>query len=66
MSKFAVRKIELKEAGVSTLGARKVWYDETVRQLNADGRGTFLGDFKPDDKILILLNTGNTCSQASI
>jgi len=58
VSKFPVRKIELKEAGVSTLGARKVWYDETVRRLNADGRGQFLGDFKPDDKILVLLNTG--------
>ena len=58
VSKFAVRKIELKEAGVSTLGARKVWYDDTVRRLNADGRGQFLGDFKPDDKILVLLNTG--------
>ena len=58
VSKFPVRKIELKEAGVSTLGARKVWYDETVRRLNADGRGVFLGDFKPDDKILVLLNTG--------
>ena len=58
VSKFPVRKIELKEAGVSTLGARKVWYDETVRRLNAEGRGQFLGDFKPDDKILVLLNTG--------
>jgi topoisomerase-4 subunit A len=58
VSKFAVRKIELKEEGVSTLGARKVWYDETVRRLNAEGRGQFLGDFKPDDKILVLLNTG--------
>ena len=51
-------KVELKEAGVSTLGARKVWYDETVRRLNADGRGRFLGDFKPDDKILVLLDNG--------
>jgi len=58
VSKFAVRKIELKEAGVSTLGARKVWYDETVRRLNAEGRGQFLGDFKPDDKILVLLSSG--------
>ncbi|MGB1384685.1 MAG: DNA gyrase/topoisomerase IV subunit A, partial [Flavobacteriales bacterium] len=58
VSKFAVRKIELKEEGVSTLGARKVWFDETVRRLNAEGRGQFLGDFKPDDKILVLLSTG--------
>jgi topoisomerase-4 subunit A len=44
--------------GVSTLGARKVWYDETVRRLNAEGRGRFLGDFKAEDKILVLLDNG--------
>ena len=58
MSKFPVRKVEMKEAGVSTLGARKVWYDETVRRLNADGRGRFLEDFKAEDKILVLLDNG--------
>ena len=58
VTKFPVRKIELSEAGVSTLGARKVWYDETVRRLNADGRGRFLGDFRADDRILVLLATG--------
>jgi len=35
-----------------------VWYDETVRRLNADGRGRFLGDFKAEDKILVLLDNG--------
>ena len=59
VSKFPVRKVELKEAGVSTLGARKVWYDDTVRRLNADGRGRFLGDFKAEDKILMLLDDGS-------
>ncbi|MEE2837738.1 MAG: DNA gyrase/topoisomerase IV subunit A [Bacteroidota bacterium] len=59
VSKFLVRKVELKEAGVSTLGARKVWYDDTVRRLNADGRGRFLGDFKAEDKILLLLDDGS-------
>ncbi|HCC63639.1 MAG TPA: DNA gyrase/topoisomerase IV subunit A [Flavobacteriales bacterium] len=59
VSKFPVRKVELKEAGVSTLGARKVWYDDTVRRLNADGRGRFLGDFKAEDKILLLLDDGS-------
>ena len=59
VSKFPVRKVELKEAGVSTLGARKVWYDDTVRRLNADGRGRFLGDFKAEDKILLLMDDGS-------
>jgi topoisomerase-4 subunit A len=51
--------VELKEAGVSTLGARKVWYDDTVRRLNGDERGRFLGDFKAEDKILMLLDDGS-------
>ena len=59
VSKFPVRKVELKEAGVSTLGARKVWYDDTVRRLNADGRGRFLGEFQAEDKILMLLEDGS-------
>ncbi|MFM1932484.1 MAG: hypothetical protein RL226_1787, partial [Bacteroidota bacterium] len=58
ISKYPVRKIELKEEGVSTLGARKIWYDETVQRLNADGRGRLLGDFQPTDKIIVLLSTG--------
>lgn len=58
LSKYPVRKIELKEEGVSTLGARKIWFDETVQRLNAEGRGRFLGAFNPEDKILVLLSSG--------
>lgn len=58
ITKYPIRKIELKEEGVSTLGARKIWYDETVQRLNADGRGRLLGDFQPTDKILVLLSNG--------
>jgi topoisomerase-4 subunit A len=58
VTKFPVRKIELAEAGVSTLGARSIWYDETVRRLNADGRGRLLGAFRAEDRILVLLSSG--------
>jgi topoisomerase-4 subunit A len=58
ISRYPVRKIELKEEGVSTLGARKIWYDETVQRLNAEARGRFLGAFNADDKILVLLSSG--------
>ena len=43
----------MKEEGVSTLAPRKIWFDEAVRRLNADARGTFLGTFKGEDKNLI-------------
>lgn len=58
VSKQPIRKVELGEAGVSTLGALKVWYDETVRRLNADGRGVFLGEFHADDRIIVFLSSG--------
>ena len=52
VTKYAIKKIDMKEEGHSTLAPRKIWFDDTVRRLNADARGTLLGSFKGDDKIL--------------
>lgn len=54
VTKYAVKKVDLKEEGISTLAPRKIWFDDTVRRLNADGRGTLLGNFKGDDRILTI------------
>jgi topoisomerase-4 subunit A len=59
VSKYPVKKIELKEKGVSTLAARKIWFDSTVNRLNVDGRGDFLGAFKGEDKILTIMASGH-------
>lgn len=48
-----VHKIVLKEAGVSTLGGLKIWFDDVVLRINTDERGKYLGEFKSNDKILI-------------
>src|SRR6185437_3357382 len=53
-----VKKIILKSKGVSTLSGRKIWYDDVLKRLNADGRGKYLGEFDGDDKILTVLSTG--------
>lgn len=58
VTKFSIKKVDLKEEGVSTLAPRKIWFDDTVRRLNADGRGTLLGTFKGDDKILTVNTNG--------
>ncbi|WP_322971634.1 DNA gyrase/topoisomerase IV subunit A [Faecalibacter sp. LW9] len=58
VTKYPIKKIELKEEGVSTLAPRQIWYDPTVRRLNADERGELLGSFKGDDKILTINSTG--------
>lgn len=58
LTKFEIHKIALKEKGVSTLGGRKIWFDEDVRRLNSDNRGKFLGEFSGDDMILVIYKTG--------
>ncbi|KIA87956.1 DNA gyrase/topoisomerase IV subunit A [Kaistella jeonii] len=58
VTKYAVKKVDLKEEGHSTLAPRKIWFDDTVRRLNADARGTLLGSFKGDDKILTINSQG--------
>lgn len=58
VTKYAVKKVEMKEEGISTLAPRKIWFDEAIRRLNVDARGTFLGNFKGDDKILTINSKG--------
>ncbi len=59
VTKDMISKVEQKEVGGSTLAARKVWWDDVVRRLNDDGRGTLLGEFRGEDKILTLHQSGN-------
>jgi topoisomerase-4 subunit A len=58
VSKYAVKRIELKEKGLSTLKPRKIWFDDTVQRLNVDGRGELLGEFTSDDRLLIIRQNG--------
>ncbi|MED5354844.1 MAG: DNA gyrase/topoisomerase IV subunit A [Bacteroidota bacterium] len=58
ITKHNVKRIDLKEKGISTLKPRKIWFDETVQRLNVDGRGDLLGEFRGEDKILVVLQNG--------
>lgn len=58
-TKEIISKVEQKEVGGSTLAARKVWWDSVVRRLNDEGRGELLGEFKGDDKILTIHESGH-------
>ena len=58
VSKYPIKKIEIKEKGISTLKPRKIWFDDTVQRLNVDARGELLGEFRPNDKILVISQTG--------
>ncbi|WP_299274786.1 DNA gyrase/topoisomerase IV subunit A [uncultured Psychroserpens sp.] len=59
VTKYAVKKIELKEKGVSTLKPRKIWFDDTVQRLNVDDRGELIGEFRGEDRLLIITQSGN-------
>ncbi|MCD8740798.1 DNA gyrase/topoisomerase IV subunit A [Mucilaginibacter roseus] len=58
VTKYPVKKITLKSKGVSTLAGRKIWYDEVLKRLNADGRGKYLGEFDGDDRVLTVMSNG--------
>jgi len=58
VTKYSVKRIELKEKGLSTLKPRKIWFDETVQRLNVDQRGELLGDFTSEDRLLIIDQNG--------
>ncbi len=59
ITKHNVKRIELKEKGISTLKPRKIWFDDTVQRLNVDARGDLLGEFRGEDKILVVLQNGS-------
>jgi len=59
LTRHQVHRIVLKESGVSTLGGLKIWFDDVVLRLSTEERGTFLGEFKGDDKILVVTKDGN-------
>ena len=58
LTKYAIKSIDFKSEGVSTLKPRKIWFDDTVQRLNVDERGELLGEFNAEDKLLIILQHG--------
>lgn len=58
VTKYSVKRVELKEKGVSTLKPRKIWFDDTVQRLNVDERGELVGEFRGEDRILIITQAG--------
>ncbi len=59
VTKYTVKRVLFKEKGKSTIGGRKIWYDEVVGRLNVDERGRYLGSFDGDDSILVVYKDGS-------
>jgi len=58
VTKYSIKRVELKEKGVSTLKPRKIWFDDTIQRLNVDARGELIGEFRGEDKLLIITQSG--------
>jgi topoisomerase-4 subunit A len=58
VTRYPVHKVELKEKGISTLGAKKIWWNETVMRLNEDARGTYLGEFSAHERLIVFTRSG--------
>lgn len=58
VTKYSVKRVELKEKGVSTLKPRKIWFDEAVQRLNVDERGELIGEFRGEDRLLVITQSG--------
>jgi len=59
LTKKTIKKIVVKEEGVSTLGAIDIWYDDTVKRLNTEERGRYIGAFKGNDQIITVMKNGD-------
>jgi topoisomerase IV subunit A len=59
VSKYPIRSVKMKEKGRSTLSGRDLWFDDVFGRLNLDEKGTHLGKFEADDKIVVITDEGN-------
>jgi topoisomerase IV subunit A len=58
VTKYAVNKVILKEKGHSTLEGEDYWFDKATHRLSKEEKGTYLGKFSADDKILTITESG--------
>ena len=59
VTKYSVKSVKFKEAGKSTLDAKKLWFDNKFGRLNTEEKGEYLGKFDAEDRIVVIYNDGN-------
>ncbi len=59
VTKYPIKSIKFKEAGKSTLSAKKLWFDNKFGRLNSEDKGEYLGMFDAEDRILVIYTDGN-------
>ncbi|MEI8075766.1 MAG: DNA gyrase/topoisomerase IV subunit A [Bacteroidota bacterium] len=58
VTKYPIKTAKLKEAGKSTLAARKLWFDDKFGRLNTESKGQYLGSFE-DENLIVIYQDGN-------
>lgn len=58
VTKYPIKSVKFKEAGKSTLSAKKLWFDDQFGRLNTESKGQYLGSFDPEDKIIAFYSDG--------
>jgi len=59
VTKYPIKSVKFKEAGKSTLDAKKLWFDDKFGRLNTEEKGQYLGKFDAEDRLLVIHNDGN-------
>jgi topoisomerase IV subunit A len=59
VTKYPIKSVKFKEKGRSTLAGKKLWFDDTFGRINTDEKGTYLGTFEPEDRIVVIYDDGN-------
>lgn len=59
VTKYPIKSVKFKEAGKSTLDAKKLWFDDKFGRLNIEEKGQYLGKFDAEDRLLLIYNDGN-------
>ncbi|MCW3094163.1 MAG: gyrase/topoisomerase subunit [Ferruginibacter sp.] len=59
VTKYPIKSVKFKEAGRSTLDAKKLWFDNKFGRLNTEEKGEYLGKFDAEDRLLVIFNDGN-------
>ncbi|MFN8248177.1 MAG: DNA gyrase/topoisomerase IV subunit A [Ferruginibacter sp.] len=59
VTKYPIKSVKFKEAGKSTLDAKKLWFDNKFGRLNVDEKGEYLGEFEAEDRLLVIYVDGN-------
>lgn len=59
VTKYPIKSVKFKDAGRSTLDAKKFWFDTKFGRLNIEEKGEYLGKFEAEDRILVIDTDGN-------